>query len=107
MALLNMTEDYSNTVTLMHPKNMYDLLFAYTLGEPLGYNTTAEITERWGLNQTQTFEFVNNYLEKMCITDGIFENYGETYLEKKSLSNSFEQIQEHLPLELATRNAAY
>jgi hypothetical protein len=52
MALLNMTEDYSNTVTLMHPKNMYDLVFAYTLGEPLGYNTTAEITERWGLNQT-------------------------------------------------------
>ena len=30
LALFNMTDDYSNTVTLMHPKNMYDLIFAYT-----------------------------------------------------------------------------
>jgi hypothetical protein len=42
----------------------------------------------------------------MCVDSGIFTNYGEAYLEKKSISFSYEQIREHLPLELAARNLA-
>ena len=93
LALFNMTEDFANKVTLMHPKNMYDLIFAYKIGIPLGLdNEQTAIESRFGLNSTQATAFIDGYLDKMCVTDGIFVEYGQAYLEKKSLSSSYETI---------------
>jgi len=76
LALFNMTDNFENTVTLMHPKNMYDLIFAYKIGIPLGYSTQADLTDRFGLNATMTTAFIDGYLGKMCVSDGVFVEYG-------------------------------
>jgi hypothetical protein len=44
------------------------------------------------MNASQTKDFIDEYLKKMCVTDGIFANNGDAYLEAKSLSYSFEMI---------------